>query len=239
MVNETFVRTMMGSDNPIGRRIDAKFLNGVIVGVVADFKYWQLDAEPVPEVYFPYQLSPAGRSIRVIVRTSGDPRTLEPLVRKFASGIDPTQPVYELKTLDQALSDSIAPRRFNTFLLGTFAAVALLMGVIGIYGVMAFWVIQRSHEIGIRMALGANKWDVLAMVVGQGVKMTGIGLGIGMVGALVLTRFFSSMLYGVKPTDPLTFIAVALILIIIALMACSIPARRATKVDPMVALRHE
>ncbi len=239
MVNETFVRTMMGSGDPIGRHIDAKFLHGVIFGVVADFKYWQLDAEPAPEVYFPYQLSPAGRSIRVIVRTSGNPRTVEPIIRKLASGIDPTQPVYELKILDQALSDSIAPRRFNMLLLGTFAAIALLMGVIGVYGVMAFWVIQRSHEIGIRMALGATKCDVLAMVVGQGLKMTGIGLGIGIVGALTLTRFFSSLLYGVKPTDPPTFIAVSLILVIVALMACSIPARRATKVDPMVALRYE
>jgi predicted permease len=239
MVNETFVRTMMGSDNPIGRRIDAKFLNGVIVGVVADFKYWQLDAEPVPEVYFPYPLSPAGRSIRVIVRTSGDPKTLEPIIRKLALGIDPTQPVYELKTLDQALSDSIAPRRFNMYLLGTFAAIALLMGVIGIYGVMAFWVIQRSHEIGIRMALGAKKWDVVAMVLGQGLKMAGIGLGIGMVGAVALNRFFSSLLYGVKPTDPFTFAAVSLMMISVALLACYIPARRATKVDPMAALRYE
>ena len=161
------------------------------------------------------------------------------MIRKLASGIDPTQPVYELKTLDQALSDSIAPRRFNLFLLGTFAAVALLMAVIGIYGVMAFWVTQRSHEIGIRMALGARKWDVLAMVVGQGLKMAGIGLGIGMVGALALTRFLASLLYGVKPTDPETFVAVALILTAVAIVASYIPARRATKVDPMVALRYE
>jgi predicted permease len=239
MVNEAFVRTMMGSGDPIGRHIDAKFLNGVIVGVVADFKYWQLDAEPVPEVYFPYQLSPAGRSIRVIVRTSGEARALEPIIRELASTVDPTQPVYELKTLDQALSDSIAPRRLNMCLLGTFAAIALLMGVIGIYGMMAFWVNERSHEIGIRMALGATKWDVLVMVMTQGLKMAGVGLGIGLVGALALTRFLASLLYGVKPTDPLTFVAVSLILSVVALLACYVPARRATKVDPMVALRHD
>ena len=239
VVNETFVRMMMGTGNPIGRRIDAKFLNGTIVGVVADFKYWQLDAEPEPEVYFPYQLSPAGRSIRVIVRTSGDPRPVQPIIRKLAAEIDLTQPVYELRTLDQALSDSIAPRRFNMFLLGTFAAVAMLMAMIGIYGVIAYLVTQRSHEIGIRMALGAKKWDVLSMVVAQGLKVAAIGLGMGIVGAMALTRFFSILLYGVKPTDPETFIAVSLILTAVALVASYIPARRATKVDPMVALRYE
>jgi putative ABC transport system permease protein len=239
MVNETFVGKILGNGNPIGRNINANFLNGTIVGVVADFKYSRLDTEPAPEVYFPYQLSPGGRSIRVIVRTAGDPRSVEPMIRKLASGIDPTQPVYELKTLDQALSDSIAPRSFNMFLLGTFAAVALLMAVIGVYGVMAFWVTQRSREIGIRMAFGARNWDVLAMVMGQGLKMAGFGLGLGILGALVLTRFLSSLLYGVKATDPETFIAVALILTAVALLASYIPARRATKVDPMVALRYE
>ncbi len=153
--------------------------------------------------------------------------------------IDPGQPLYHVETLEQTLSESLAPRRFNMLLLGIFATIALTLAMIGIYGVMAFSVTQRTHEIGIRMALGAQKSDVLGMVVRQGLKLALIGVVIGIGGALVLTRFLSSLLFGVEPTDPLTFVAVSLILCAVALVACYIPARRAAKLDPMVALKYE
>jgi predicted permease len=239
LVNEAFVHEALPNRDPIGRHLSGALMSGTIVGVVADFKDWQLDAEPSPEVYVPYQLPPMGRSVRVAVRTSGDPRPIEPIILRLVSGVDPTQPVYEFGTLEQALSSSIAPRRFNLFLLEIFAATAVLMALVGIYGVVAYSVSRRTHEIGIRMALGATPGDVLSMMVGQGSRLTLTGVGIGIVGALGLTRFLASLLYGVKPTDPLTFIIVSLILAAVALLASCVPARRATKVDPMVALRYE
>jgi putative ABC transport system permease protein len=239
IVNESFVRRILGNRDPVGRHLNGAIMNGTIVGEVANFKTWQLDADVAPEVYVPYQLQPYGRSIRVIVRTAGDPGAVAPTVRRLASEIDPAQPVSELQTLEHALSDSIAPRRFNLFLLGAFAAVALAMGMIGTYGVLSYLAAQRTREIAIRMALGAQKKDVLGMVVGQGFILTSIGVGIGIAGSLALAKYMTSMLYGVTPTDPSTFIAVSLLLSGVALVACYIPARRATKVDPMVALRYE
>jgi putative ABC transport system permease protein len=239
VVNESFARAVFGKSDPIGNQIDAGFLKGQIVGVVADFKYWRLDAAPERAVYFPYQLLPEGRSITVLVRTSGNPAPTESAVQKLAAQIDPTQPLYHVMTLQESFAESIAPRRFDLFLLVAFASVALLMACVGIYGVIAYSVARRTHEIGVRMALGARKADVLTMVVGQGIRLALIGVGIGVAAALVLTRFLSSLLYGVKPTDPVTFVAVSLILSAAALLACYIPARRATKVDPMVALRYE
>jgi putative ABC transport system permease protein len=177
--------------------------------------------------------------VRVLVRTKANPRAVAPTVREVASSIDPTQPLYQFQTLQQALSNSIAPRRFNLFLLGAFAAIALVMALVGIYGVMAYTVTQRAHEIGIRMALGAQRGDVLGMVLSQGLALTLIGVGIGIAAALGLTRLLSSLLYGVRASDPTTFALVALLLIAVALLACYIPARRAAKVDPIVALRHE
>ncbi len=239
VVNEAFVRETLPNLDPIGRHLSGSIMNGTIVGVVADFKAWQLDAEPLPEVYIPYQLPPMGRSVRVAVRTSGDPRPIAPIIRKLASGIDPTQPVYEFGTLAQALSDSIAPRRFNLFLLGAFAATALLMALVGIYGVIAYSVAQRRHEIGIRVALGAQRGEIVGMIIRQGMGFALAGIVIGLAAALGLTRLMASLLYDVKPNDPATFLVVAATLGTTALLACWGPALKAASVDPIIALRHE
>ncbi len=239
VVNESFVRDTLGHDNPIGRHLSGPVMNGTIVGVVADFKAWQLDVEPSPEVYIPYQLPPGGRSVRVVVRTSGDPELVAPTIQKLASSVDPTKPVYQFQTLDHALSDSIAPRRFNLFLLGTFAAVALAMALVGAYGVISYLVSQRTHEIGIRIALGGRAPDILWLVIGQALRTAGAGIAIGIGGALVLARKMQSLLFGVSATDPMTLAVVVLTLMFVVLLASYVPARRATKVDPMVALRYE
>ena len=200
---------MANDRDPIGKPISGSFLSGTTLGVVADFKYWQLDAEPRPEVYMAYEWSPVVRTVRVVVRISGDARLAASSIRKLISDIDRAQPVYELQTLEQALSDSIAPRRFNMFLLGTFAATALLLALIGIYGVIAYSVAQRTNEIGIRRALGAQRGDIVGMVVWQGMRMALTGIGLGLAAAFGLTRLMSTLLYDVTANDPVTFVAVA------------------------------
>jgi putative ABC transport system permease protein len=177
--------------------------------------------------------------ISLSVRTSGDPLQLAPAIRQQVLATDPNQPVYNVRTMEQVISESIAARRFAMLLLTIFAGVALLLASVGIYGVMSYSVTQRTHEIGIRMALGASALDVLKMVVGQGMLLVLIGVGCGLVGALGVTRVMSSMLFGVSTTDPLTFGGISLLLAIVAFLACYIPARRATRVDPMTALRYE
>ena len=162
-----------------------------------------------------------------------------PKVEKTIWNVDPDQPVTAVRTMDQWVSKEAASRRFVLQLIGVFALIAIALAAIGLYGVVSYWTRQRTHEIGIRMALGAEKRDALWMVIGQGLKLALIGVAIGIAGALALTRFLASLLYGVAPTDPITFFAVSLLLIAVALLACYIPARRAARVDPMVALRHE
>ncbi len=239
VVNEAFAREALANREPIGRHLTGSLMNGTIVGVVADFKAWQLDAEPAPQVFIPYQLPPMGRSVGVAVRTSGNPTPIESDIRHLASSIDPTQPVYEFGTLAQELSDSVAPRRFNMLLLETFAAVAMLMALVGIYGVIAYSVSQRTHEIGIRMAMGAKPGEVIGMVVRQGMAFALVGIGLGLAAAFGLTRLMTNLLYGVRPNDLPTFAAVTMVLSMAALLACLVPARKAARVDPMTALRYE
>lgn len=207
--------------------------------MVKEVKLEGLGEEPSPKTYIPYlQMTWSGMSL--MVRTSStDPASLAASLRREVQAVDKDQPVYNVKTLTQALSESLAPQRFSTLLLGIFAVIALLLAAVGIYGVMAYAVAQRTHEIGIRMALGAQQRDVLRLVVGQGLVLTLIGVACGLAAALVLTRLMTSLLYGVSATDPAIFIGIALLLTVVALLACYIPARRATKVDPMVALRYE
>jgi putative ABC transport system permease protein len=174
-----------------------------------------------------------------LVRTAANPQSLGPAMRAVLKEVDKDQPLESVATLADVVEASIAQPRFQGRLLAAFSALALVLSVIGIYGVLAYSVAERTHEIGIRMALGAQKRDVLNLVMKGGMSLTVIGVGVGVAGAMALTRFLSSLLYGVKPTDPLTFVVVSLVLIGVALLACYVPARRATKADPIVALRYE
>jgi putative ABC transport system permease protein len=175
----------------------------------------------------------------VVIKTRLEPETMIAAARRQVLALDPELPIYDVNTLTERLENSLAPERLSLSLLGSFAAVALLLAVIGLYGVVSYAVTQRSHEIGVRMALGAQSRDVLKLVIGQGMKLVLIGVLIGLGGALALTRLMRTLLFGVSATDPLTFGLIAALLTGVALLACYLPARRATKVDPMIALRHE
>jgi putative ABC transport system permease protein len=245
ILNQTFARRFFPRENPIGKRIKPGISNGYkaspmreIVGVVGDVRQYGLASVPGPEVYVPLAQSPLG-SMNFVVHTAVDPLSLVGPVRQEMGEMDKNLPFYGVKTFNQYLGQGFAQPRFLTLLLGLFAALALALAAVGLYGLVSYSASRRAHEIGVRLALGAEKRDVLRLVVGQGFKLTLMGVIIGTVGALVLTRFLSSLLYGVKPTDLPTFLAATLIQIAVALVASFIPARRATKVDPMVALRYE
>jgi putative ABC transport system permease protein len=238
VINESLARRDFGSVDPIGKRIDGI---GPVVGILSDLKYIKLDQSAEPEVYLPF--SPTGRGdllrTSLVVRTAVNPMTIAPILRKLVAEIDKSQPAFEIQTLEQVLADSIAPRRFNLILLGTFAATALLLALIGIYGVTAYSVAQRTHEIGIRITLGARPREVVGMMVRQGMVMALVGLLAGLPAAAGLTRLMTSILYDVEPTDTTTFAITALALCATALLACWLPSRKAALVDPNVALRYE
>ena len=191
------------------------------------------------QYYLPYAQRPTQSSMFLVLRTTGDPNNIAGMVRSSVRNLDKDLPVFRVMTMEQLVADSMAQRRFTLWLLGIFAITALLLAAVGLYGVLAYSVSQRSHEIGIRMALGAQGRDVQKMVVGQGMKLVLLGTGIGLVGAFVLMRLMASLLFGVGAADPLTYVVIASLLAGVALLACWIPARRATKVDPMIALRYE
>jgi predicted permease len=240
VINETLARRVFGDSDPVGQRMQK--LNKLrAVGVAANLKYSKRDAMPGPEVFRPYSKNLWGgnASLTIVVRMPGDPLGISLTARKMISGIDPEQPVYDIQTLEQALTTSIAARRFNLFLLGAFAISALLIALVGIYGVMAYAVTQRTREIGIRMALGAQRGTVVRMIVAQGMRITVWGVAVGLGGALAFTRVMASLLYDVAPNDPATFAVTLSILITCVLLACWRPALRAALVDPQVALRHE
>jgi putative ABC transport system permease protein len=238
VINESLARRDFRGEDPIGKRMEGL---GAIVGVVSDLKYTKLDAGAEPEVYVPF--SPSGRGdlvgTSVIVRATSNPTKIAPTFRHLIAQIDKTQPLFEIRTLEQILADSIAPRRFNLFLLGAFAAAALLLAVVGIYGVTAYSVAQRTHEIGVRMTLGARPAEVVGMVIRQSMAMASAGLLAGLLAAFGLTRLMASILYDVEPADPATFALTALALCATGLAACWLPALKAAKVDPIVALRYE
>ena len=251
IVSLSMARKFWPREDVIGKRIRWGVAApwATIVGVVGDVSQGPLNTPLAPHVYRPYIQLPGPfleedpfsdwHAMNLALRTRADPASLTSAVLAQVHSLDPDLAVASIRTMTQVISSSVAGSRYNTILLGTFASLALLLAAIGVYGVLSYAVAQQKHEIGIRMALGAEKWDVLTMVVEQGMKVAAIGVGIGIVGALALTRLLSSLLYGVKPTDPLTFIAASLLLITVAVLACYIPARRATKVDPLVALREE
>jgi putative ABC transport system permease protein len=244
VVNEEFAKRFFPNGDAIGKRIrlgklTSDFPWATIVGVVGDVRGFALDEPPLPTMYWPVAQIRATPSLTIVVRTESDPNALGPVVRDAIREIDQTQPIYDMQPLEQLVAKSLGQRRFTLMLMVLFGVIALVLSAIGIYGVMAFAVTQRTQEIGIRMALGASALDVLKMVVGSGMFLAAIGVVVGLIGAFALTRLMASLLFGVSPTDLMTFGLVTAGLLMVALLACYIPARRATKVDPLVALRYE
>jgi putative ABC transport system permease protein len=242
IINSVMARQLWPNKDPIGKQLTVSSLEGeairTVVGLVGPIRGQSLEEAPGAQIYAPYSQDPSD-SLYVVIRTTSNPENIARAVRKRIFKLDRNVPVEDMMTMEQVLAGPTVLPRFYTSVLGLFAALALILAAVGIYGVMSHVVAQQTHEIGVRMALGADRRDVMRLILGKGFKLTFAGVCIGIAGALCLTRFLSSLLYGIKPTDPLTFIAVSLILMGVALLACYIPARRATKVDPMVALRYE
>ncbi|MGB2621197.1 MAG: ABC transporter permease [Candidatus Acidiferrum sp.] len=250
-IDDVFARTYFPHENPIGKYIHLALFNvePEIVGVVGHIKQWGLDADAKSAIeaqfYYPFMQLPeklmplVANAVAVVLRTRGDPTGVMVPVRRAVEEIDPREVIYNVQTLDEVISNSYAARRLSMILLGVFAALALVLACVGIYGVISYLVGQRTHEIGVRMALGAEGGDVMRLVLGHGASMALVGVALGIAAALGLTRLMASQLFGVSPHDPLTFAAVAVLLFVVAVAACYIPARRAMRVDPIVALRHE
>lgn len=240
LINQTLARRYFPDGSAVGRILTYGGKSCRIVGVVGDVRPNGFRSDVIPTVYSPYLYSGWGSSgTYLMVRAHGAPETLFAMIRQELLRLSPHRPVRSMRTIEEMLAHRIAPMRFNTELLGLFAVLALILAAVGVYGLMAFSVSQRTQEIGIRIALGANAGDILRAVLAQGLRLTLVGLAIGLVGALLATRVIGSLLYDVSPTDPLTFVSVSLLLTGVALLASYVPARRAARIDPMVALRYE
>jgi putative ABC transport system permease protein len=244
LINEAMAKRFWPGEDPIGKRISTATGTGqntrwqTIVGVVGNVRHLGLDIEPRPEIYYHTNTLPPFGPV-LVIRTTSDPKNLIAAARTKVRELDRDLPISNINTMEQLVAQSVAQRRFGMLLLGIFAALALALAGIGIYGVMSYTVAERTPEIGIRMALGASRRDVLRMVIGQGMALSVAGIALGLAAAVALTRLMASWLFGVSATDPLTFATIALLLAAVALAACYLPARRATRVDPMVALRDE
>jgi predicted permease len=241
LINEATVRRYFPNEDPLGKRLvlGINGFTGEIVGVVGDVKHTGLDEKTNEEVYAAYAQAPFWTDMTLIVRTADDPMGVAGAVSNEIRALDKQVPIARVRTMETIAAESVAQPRFRTLLLGLFGIAALVLAAVGIYGVMSYAVTQRTHEIGIRMALGAQVGDVRRLVIGNGMTLALIGVAMGLAGAFALTRLMGTLLFGVKPTDPPTFAAVSVGLIVVALLACYVPARRATKVDPLVALRYE
>jgi len=244
IANDAMVKQYFANEDPLGKRIrwarDPEVHWITIVGVVGDVKHFGLDLPEQPALYSPYtQINPWKRWMTVVARTQSSPDPMAQAVKQEIWKVDSQLPITDVKTMNEVSAASFAARRLNMLLLAIFAGLALVLGAVGIYGVMSYAVTQRTQEIGIRMALGARATDVLKLIIKNGLALALLGVGIGVAGAFALTRLLTTLLFGVTPTDKPTFVAVSLVLMVVALLACYLPARRATKVDPLEALRYE
>jgi len=241
IVNQAFAREFFSRQNPIGKHVGRRSTPGVwreIIGVVGNVRQLGPSQEESPEIYIPYQQEP-NVDVNLVLRTATRPLALVAPVKDAVQAVDPAQPVYDIATMDQRLSESMAPQRFNAFLVGVFALAALGLAGVGIFGVLAYSVARRTSEIGVRMALGASRAQVMRLVVGEGLRLCGLGVLLGLGGSVPLARLLRGVLFGVGPSDPITLTAASAALVLVVVLACYIPARRALSVDPMSALRHE
>jgi putative ABC transport system permease protein len=244
VINETLARQFFANQDPIGRRMKIggterpKTAWMEIVGVVKDVRYDGLNNTPDPAYYLPYLQVPV-RGQDFVIKTAGDPSALISAVRAEIRAVDADIPLTRVTTMTERLSQAVGGQRFQTLLLGIFAGIALLLAAVGIYGVLSYSISLRTHEIGVRMSLGASRPDVLKMVIREGMVLAIVGAAIGLTGSFALTQMMSGLLFQVSPHDPVTLVAVSALMLGVALLACFIPARRATRVDPMVALRYE
>jgi putative ABC transport system permease protein len=244
IINQTLARKFFPNENALGKHIRPGMSAGKsdsmceIIGIVGDVKHRNLWQPADPESYVPYDQNPIG-GMNVVVRTDADPMTLLPAMRAQVLGLDAELPIFKAQRMQEYVAASVAQRRFTSLLCSIFAGAGLLLAVVGLFGVMSYSVARRTHEIGVRVAVGAQKTDILRLIIREGMSITLAGIGIGLVGSLALSRVLKSQLFGVSATDPLTFLGVVWALSLVALVACYVPARRATRVDPLVALRYE
>ncbi|HWN99398.1 MAG TPA: FtsX-like permease family protein, partial [Blastocatellia bacterium] len=242
IISEEMARRYWPDEDPIGKLVVLfSFTNKpcLVVGVAGDVRSLGLDSDPGPMVYITAATAAMWNPMNVVIRTSTDPTAQVSAVRSVLGSVDPNLAYFDTRTVNEMLANSLGQRRFTLFLLGSFAAVALLLACVGLFGVMAYLVSQRTHEIGVRLALGARPGDVFRLIIGRGMALAAVGSAFGVAGAWVLGRFLESLLYKIAPTDPITLASAPVLLLAVALLACYVPARRAMKVDPMVALRYE
>jgi putative ABC transport system permease protein len=242
LINEAFARQHFPNQDPIGQRLDVAMFEkptpAEIIGVVGNVRYDSLIDEAPPAVYFPHP-DLAYPFMTLVVRTDGDPTAIAPAIQREIRTLDPNQPLSDVRTMNQVMSEWVARSRFNTLLLGLFAGLATLLSAVGIFGVMNYSVALRTRELGLRLAVGAQPRQVLLLVLKQGLALTMVGVGLGLVAAFGLTRLLSGLLFGVGAVDVTTFASISLLLVIVSLLACYLPARRAMRIDPLSALRYE